>query len=34
MEDIADMSDTDQTQIFNVIDALIRDYKAFGSCFF
>ena len=28
MEDIADMSDVDQKQIFNVIDALIRDYKA------
>ena len=28
MEDIADMSDIDQKQIFNVIDALIRDYKA------
>ena len=28
MEDIADMSDVGQKQIFNVIDALIRDYKA------
>jgi transcriptional regulator with XRE-family HTH domain len=28
MEDIANMNDTDQLQIFNVIDALIRDYKA------
>lgn len=27
MEDIADMSDVDQKRIFNVIDALIRDYK-------
>ena len=28
IEDIANMPDNEQKQIFNVIDALIRDYKA------